>query len=228
LLSRYKRTLQKWGLPRAACPEHFRFEQWIKRRSSFGNCVADTLIAEYKLPEPITAGPDEIAYDAAARLENLNARCIVVTSKEKKILGFVARYDLIHELIVRGKDPKKTKLKEVMNASPIWIDSSSTSMDALRKMIEKRVERLVVVETGSKKVLGMISLEDVVSHLDLESLTSLSREKYEKIREMVRKMTPVLLERYDGEEREDLTRDLKDESKALLRLLDEAEVRLRS
>ena len=64
------------------------------------------MISEYKLPEPLTASPDEIAYDAAARLENLNARCILVTSKERKVLGFVTRYDLVHELIIRGKDPK--------------------------------------------------------------------------------------------------------------------------
>ncbi len=157
-------------------------------------------------------------------MENRKVGCTIVISRSD-VLGIVTRYDFIHNLIILGKDPKKTKVEEIMHARPISIEATSTATDALRKMIEKRVDRLVVL--SGKKILGVISIEDVVASLSNENFLSLSHAKYEQIFELVRRLTPNLIARYDGEEKEELQREMKDEVKALLRLLEEAEITLR-
>jgi CBS domain-containing protein len=112
-----------------------------------------------------------------------------------------------------------------MHANPVTVDSNVSSIEALRLMIRSKVERLVVVSTG--KILGIISLEDVVGTLEVEALSAISHEKYDQIFDMVRRLTPNLLSRYEGEERQELERDLNNELKALMRLLQEVEVSLR-
>ncbi len=75
----------------------------------------------------------------------------------------------------------------------------------------------------------MISLEDVISSLESsEVFRYMSAERAEQIRGIVKRLTPHLLARYSGEERSQLERDMTDETKALLMLLEESEVSLRA
>ncbi len=181
-------------------------------------------LSDYHFRELVTSGPDETAFGAAVKMDDQHVGCVLVTSRNK-ILGIATRYDFVHSIIAGEKDPKKTKIKEIMHASPITIEANATPIDALRKMVERKVERLVV--KSAEKIYGVISLEDVVGSLEAESLSALSREKYDQIFDMVKKLTPNLLSRYEGEERIELERDLNNEVKALLRLLQEVEVSLR-
>jgi len=182
-------------------------------------------LQDYKFRELVTSGPDETVFDAAVRMEDHMVGCVIVTSK-KEVLGIATRYDFIHNIIVGEKDPKRTRIKGIMHSSPITIDSQSTMRDALKKMIEKRVERLVVL-SGKKMILGVISLEDVVASLSNEMFMSLSQSRFDQIFDMVRRLTPSLLSRYDGDEKVQMEREMNDEVKALIRLLEESEITLR-
>lgn len=184
-------------------------------------------LADYKFRELVTSGPEENSYDAAVKMEDHNVGCVIVT-QNKQILGIATRYDFMHNLIIAGKNPKTTKIRQIMHASPISIESSATTTDALKKMVEKKVERLVV--RSGQKILGVISLEDVVANLGNSSSAlspQWSEQKRALIMDMVKRLTPSLLSRYDGEEKEQLQREMNDEATALLRLLEEAEITLR-
>ncbi|MHB8565632.1 MAG: hypothetical protein ACYC7D_04875 [Nitrososphaerales archaeon] len=72
------------------------------------------------------------------------------------------------------------------------------------------------------------SLEDIVAMLEADNtLNSISKDRAEQVRDMIKKLTPYFVVRYDGEDRSYLERDMNDETKALLRLLEELEVTLR-
>ena len=181
-------------------------------------------LSDYHFRELVTCSPDETAYDAAVKMDDQHVGCVLITSGNK-VLGIATRYDFVHDIIAGEKDSKSVKIKDIMHASPISIEGTATPIDALRKMVEGKVERLVV--RSSEKIFGVISLEDVVGTLEAESLSALSHEKYDQIFDMVKKLTPNLLSRYEGEERIELERDLNNEVKALLRLLQEVEISLR-
>jgi CBS domain-containing protein len=182
---------------------------------------------QYQFRELVSCDPDETAFEAAVKMERHRVGCVLVKSRESKVLGIATRYDFVHNVIVAGRDAKKTLVSEVMHANPVTADSSISSIEALRLMIKSKVERLVVVSQSGAKILGIISLEDVVGTLEVEALSAISHEKYDQIFDMVRRLTPNLLSRYEGEERLELERDLNNELKALMRLLQEVEVSLR-
>ncbi len=185
-------------------------------------------LREYNFRKLVACGPEESAYSAVGLMEDRNVGCVIVI-EDSNLLGIVTRYDFIHGLIVKNRDPKRTRISNIMHASPVVVNSSLSVTDALKIMVEKRVERLVVRSGERGKILGVISMEDVVASLSNESfLLSLSNSKYNVILDMVKRLTPIFLARYDGEEREEMERDMNDELKALLRLLEEAEISLRT
>jgi signal-transduction protein with cAMP-binding, CBS, and nucleotidyltransferase domain len=181
-------------------------------------------LADYRFRELVTSDPDESAYEAARKLESQHVGCVLVTSG-KNILGIATRSDFVRNIIVAGKDPKKTKVREIMHSSPISIEPRVTPIEALQQMIKSKVERLVV--RSKERIFGVISIEDLVSTLENDSIRGIPRDRYDQVTDMIRKLTPRLLARYEGEERIELERDLNSEIKALLRLLQEVEVSLR-
>ena len=134
-------------------------------------------------------------------MEDKHVGCVVVIDpKSEKILGIATRYDFIHHLIVGEKNSKNTKISEIMHSSPVMIEGTATTSEALRTMISRRVERLVV--TQSSKYLGVLSLEDIVAALEATKvLDSLSKERAEQLRDMIKRLTPYLVARYEGEEK---------------------------
>lgn len=159
-------------------------------------------------------------------MEKNRVGSVLVNSEKMGILGIVTRYDLVHYIIVDQKDPKMTKVSDIMHLSPISITEDATLLEALQKMLQSKVERLVV-RSKDNKVLGILSFEDVAGALESNSIQGVSPEKSERIFDMVRRLTPALISRYDGEEKLEMERELNNEVKALLRLLEEAEIALR-
>jgi CBS domain-containing protein len=152
---------------------------------------------------------------------------ILVESKETGILGIVTRQDLVRDIIVREQDPKKTKINGVMHLSPISISDDASPLDALKTMIDSKISRLLVRSSDNNRIVGVISFEDVIGAIELGALRNVSAEKSATITDMVKRLTPLIISRYEGEERLEMERDLNNEVKALIRLLEEAEIALR-
>lgn len=182
-------------------------------------------LSEHKFRDLVTCEPHETVFSAALKMENHKVGSVIVTVGYR-LLGIVTRYDFIHHCIIDRKDPKTTRIEVIMHPSPVSIEAQATSADALKRMIERRIERLVVLE--GTKIIGVVSLEDIVANLEVETFESLSREKYDKVFELVKTLTPKLLSRYPDEEKEELQRDMTNQITALLRLLGEAEISLRT
>lgn len=181
-------------------------------------------LSEYAFRKLVTIAPDESVHQAAAKIDSERVGSVLVIASGK-LVGIVTRSDFIHDVIVHGRDPKKTEVRAIMNSTPISIDSSATTTEALRKMLEKRVERLVVFSGDS--IIGIVSLEDAIVNSELDTLKTLLGERFDEILRKVKTLTPNLVSRYKGDEGVDLQRDMNDFVKALLLLLEEAEISLR-
>jgi CBS domain-containing protein len=181
-------------------------------------------LSDLRYRDLVTSPPDESAFHAAAKMEDAHVGCILVTA-DKKILGIATRFDFIHNIIVSEKNAKKTTVRQIMHPNPLTIDASASTTDALKTMVQKKVGRLVV-RSGSQ-ILGVLSLEDIVATLEIEALSRVADDRQDQIFDMVKRLTPTLLSRYDGEEKASLQKEMTDEAKALLRLLEEAEIALR-
>jgi trk system potassium uptake protein TrkH len=79
----------------------------------------------------------------------------VVVVKEGKPIGIVTDQDIIDNLAQKGVSPFNSSLELIMSSPLITIEPAAKVKDALAKMIESSVRKLVVIEDGNVK--GMIT-----------------------------------------------------------------------
>src|SRR5688500_8938915 len=73
--------------------------------------------------------------------------------------GSVTERDLAFRVLAEGRDPRTTRVADVMSRPLLTIEPSASVEDAARKMKEMRVKRLVVVLDG--QVRGILTTTDI-------------------------------------------------------------------
>jgi len=124
--------------------------------------------------------------DACKEYNNKKVGSLVVMDKEI-IVGIVTERDIIEKVILQEKNPKKTKIIEIMSPSLITIHALAPVEKAAQIMKEKRIKKLPVILNN--EIVGMITDTDLSQTIDIfseyiEELKGLyvdSKENIEKI-----------------------------------------------
>lgn len=87
----------------------------------------------------------------------------VVVKKANSVCGIFTERDVLTRVLSAGRDPKATKVGEVMTESFHFISSDTSVEDAMQTMTNKRVRHLPVLDDGQLR--GMISIGDVTRWL---------------------------------------------------------------
>jgi CBS domain-containing protein len=85
----------------------------------------------------------------------------VVVAVEGKLHGIFTERDLMRRVVLAGRDPKTTKVREVMTADPAVAFRETSPGDALRTMVEKHFRHLPVVD-HERNVLGILSIRNLL------------------------------------------------------------------
>jgi CBS domain-containing protein len=104
-------------------------------------------------PAIVTAHPDETVREAAARMAQ-NCRASILVVEDDRVLGIFTERDVLVRVVGAGRDPARTRLREVMT-----IGADEPVAEAVRRMDEGSIRHLPVVE-GSR-VLGVLSSRDI-------------------------------------------------------------------
>ena len=97
----------------------------------------------------------------AARTMNQRRIGAVVVADGDRVVGIFTERDILNRVVAAGKDPKTTRVEEVMT-SPMACCRRDTSLtDCKTVMSQKRIRHLPVVEEG--KLYGMISAGDILA-----------------------------------------------------------------
>ncbi|WP_245527630.1 CBS domain-containing protein [Methanotorris igneus] len=107
----------------------------------------------------ITVDTNTTVYDVANIMKEKKIGCVVVVEKDSKPLGIVTERDLVINIVAKNLKPKDVLVKDIMTTKLITISPNATLMDAARKMAEKNIKRLPVVE--GDKLLGIITVSDI-------------------------------------------------------------------
>ncbi len=105
--------------------------------------------------------------DAAKKIKELNVPDLVVIDKEsKKVLGVIADYDIVQNVVAEGKDPKNTQVTNAMYLiAPVTRETLVTK--AFKDMQEMNVNVVPVIEEN--KLLGVCSIQDCWSFIPDEN-----------------------------------------------------------
>lgn len=108
--------------------------------------------------------PEACAADAARLMREEDVGAVLALGPNHKPVGILTDRDLVLRVVALNRDPSKVKLKEVMSTHPASVRHSEPVMLVARRMAEKGVRRLPVVNEGGS-VIGVVSVDDLLTVL---------------------------------------------------------------
>lgn len=130
-----------------------------------------SVIADIMSSPVITVEGEANARDAAILMTDRRIGSIIVTERGRPV-GIVTERDLLERVVSPCRDPCETRMKEIMSSPLITVPGDTNILEAMRKMREKDISRLVVME--GDRLIGIVSERDIIRAVSIASLTSFS------------------------------------------------------
>ncbi len=134
--------------------------------------VADVMSKNVKLASP------EDTVQQAARVMSEQDTGVLPVGENDRLVGMVTDRDLAVRAVAQGKDPSKTKLREVMSGEPRYVFEDEPVEKAAASMAEQQVQRMPVLNR-EKRLVGIVSVGDLAREagggVAGQALTGISR-----------------------------------------------------
>jgi CBS domain-containing protein len=114
----------------------------------------------------VTISPEQNIIAACQLMREKNVGCLVAVEGEK-LRGILTDRDIALKVTAEKKDPQQTKVRDIMTANPTRIAVNKTLHDLTALMHAHHVRRVPIVD-GGDKVVGMITLDDLLILLGQE------------------------------------------------------------
>lgn len=114
----------------------------------------------------VTISPGQTIVEACLLLREKNVGCLVAI-EDGKLRGILTDRDIALKVSGEKKDPRQTTVRKVMTANPASIAVNKTLHDLTTFMHSHHVRRVPIVD-GGDKVLGMVTLDDLLILLGQE------------------------------------------------------------
>jgi len=134
-------------------PLEERLEQRGHRRQRYTH-VADVMSRNVRI-----ASPEDTVQQAAHPMDEQETGVLPIGEGDR-LVGTVTDRDLAIRLAAQGKDPARTKVREVMTPDVKWVFDDADLEHAAKYMAEQQVRRLAVLNR-QKRLVGILSLGDL-------------------------------------------------------------------
>jgi CBS domain-containing protein len=114
-----------------------------------------TVVREAMVPEPRTLAGDATAQEAGELLLRPEVRAVFVCEEGDRLLGVVTRKTLVREVVAAGRDPRTTRLREIVEPPNYTVPGEMDVDEAFRFLEDRDLERVPVVEDG--RLVGVLS-----------------------------------------------------------------------
>lgn len=113
----------------------------------------------FKDRELYHVAPHHSVFDAARIMteRNIGAACVL---ENDRLVGIVSERDMMNRVIAAGRDPKATRVRDVMTAKPIVVEAGESTEKCLKVMQQAKIRHLPVIDGA--RLLGVISLRDLL------------------------------------------------------------------
>ena len=100
--------------------------------------------------------------EASKRLHEKKIGCMPVIDSNKNIIGIISERDL-SQLIYTEKFNINLPVEKIMTKNLVSCDLNTSVTELMDSMTEKKIRHILIME--DKKLLGIVSIGDVVNHL---------------------------------------------------------------
>ncbi len=136
--------------------ERMRERQQRMHRNGNGHAgrVADVMEREVRVANP------EDSVQRVARLMREEDTGVMPVGEGDELIGMVTDRDVAVRLVAEGRDPARTKVREVMTADVRYVFEDEDLEHVAENMAEQQVRRLPVMNR-EKRLVGVVSLGDI-------------------------------------------------------------------
>jgi CBS domain-containing protein len=110
-------------------------------------------VRELMTKQPTTVEPNATLGEVATLMKQEDCGSIPVV-EAGRLVGIVTDRDIVIRGVAAGLDPKTQRVSNVMSSDPVTIDAGEDVDEAERKMADRQIRRLPVVEGG--RLVGII------------------------------------------------------------------------
>lgn len=141
-------------------------ERWSAEDEPIGGAVGSVMTRGVAS----CTGSDTL-HRAAQIMWDRDCGAVPVVDAEGRAVGVVTDRDLCMAAYTRGRPLSAVSVSSMLTGR-LYTCFASTSLDeAMARMAAHRVRRLVVVEPGNQRLVGILALADVARHLEALSAT---------------------------------------------------------
>ena len=117
-------------------------------------------VADVMAREVISIDADRTVSEAVALMKRRNISSLLVDRDSSvDAFGIVTENDVINEVVALGRDPKATKVREIMSKPIVTIPPECSLKDCAHLMSQRDVRRLPVFD--GRRVIGIVSSTDI-------------------------------------------------------------------
>ena len=120
------------------------------------------LVSKISKRECYTLSETDTVKTASQSLHEKRVGCMPIVSTDKNVIGIISERDL-SQLIYKEKFNTSLLITEIMSKNLITCDLNTSVTELMEIMTEKKIRHILIME--EKKLLGVVSIGDVVNHL---------------------------------------------------------------
>jgi len=117
----------------------------------------------------ITLQTDASVYDAVKLLNKNKIGCLVIVRQDNEIVGILTERDLLERVLEKCRNPKETKVLEIMTRNVISGTPDMDLLEAARLMFKIKVKKLPI--TDGNRLVGIITLTDIARTTSVDEKT---------------------------------------------------------
>ena len=108
--------------------------------------------------EVVTLDENVSAKKAAEVMAQEGVSALIIT-EEGKAIGILTERDILKRIVAEDKNPKETKLKEIMSSPLVTIGPNVDLEEAAHLMFERKIKNLPVIREN--RLIGLVRLQDI-------------------------------------------------------------------
>lgn len=116
-------------------------------------------VKEIMTKAPETVSPEMTVEEAARCMGDLNVGFVPIAEGDS-VIGVVTDRDIAIRAVAEGREPKQTRVRDIMSENVQFVPQDESLEAATRVMQDNQVRRLLVRD-GDGGVVGVVSLGDL-------------------------------------------------------------------